>query len=107
MPKPSAISEFRLLANQLPVPPGCDLLAFGSSLHGEEPDDLDVLIVYDPTSRAAAVWLRKELEQRAELGLVDVTMLTIEEEAQAGFVKEVAAVHIAGGVVVANGRTTD
>lgn len=105
MSKPSAISELRLLANQLAIPPRCDLLAFGSSLHGEEPNDLDVLIVYDPSSRAAAVRLREELEQRAELGLVDVTMLTIEEEAWAAFAKEVAAVYIARGV--ANGRATD
>lgn len=107
MPERSAISELRGLADQLAIPAGCELLAFGSSVHGGDPNDLDVLVVWEPSSRAAARGLRDELERRAELGLVHVTMLTVAEEARVSFGKEVGAVHIGGAVLVATWAPTE
>jgi hypothetical protein len=46
--------------------------------------------------RLGALGLRDQLEGDAELGLVHVTMLTLDEEADPQFAKEVGAVHVAG-----------
>jgi predicted nucleotidyltransferase len=85
---------------QAEVPAACELLVFGSSLRGSEATDVDVLIVYGADGRLGALRLRDQLEGDAELGLVHVTMLTLDEEADAQFAKEVGAVHVAGDALV-------
>lgn len=88
------------LLSAVELPAGCELLVFGSTLAGADATDLDVLIVCRADSRMGAVRLRDQLEGVAELGLVHVTMLTLDEEAHAQFAKEVGAVHVAGDTLV-------
>lgn len=105
MPEPSAISELRVVASKVGVPPGCELLVFGSRVLQNSGNDLDVLLVYEPAARRNAERLRNALEASEELGLVHVTMLTVSEEAAAVFASEVGAIHVVGDELVVRNRT--
>ena len=75
------------------------MLAFGSSIHGSAPNDLDLLIVFDLNARANARKFADWLIELASLGLVHVTSLSVDENRAASFSDRVSAVHIAGDLL--------
>ncbi|MGJ0430758.1 nucleotidyltransferase domain-containing protein [Methylobacter sp.] len=81
------------------LPSSSAALVFGSFLHGSEPRDIDVLVLYDPSVFSPADAYRahasfvKEVQRLVGLP-VDLTLLTYGEEESSGFIEDTGAVPI-------------
>jgi len=81
------------------MPEGSQAYVFGSFLTTDQPEDIDVLILYDPSvcppegAYSAHALFAKNLRQLSGLP-VDLTLLTYEEERSSRFIQDTKAVPI-------------
>lgn len=78
---------------------GIEIYIFGSTLYSENPNDVDILVIYTPIEQYTyknAIMLRSVLSKKinAKLNLqADVVLLTREEERDLQYIKQVDLIY--------------